>query len=399
MKSLSSLGIGLSLVFGCLLLALIAELYYLLWWKKRMTNRDIEDDYSSSARELFYLLCWKKPSSLSSAGLNPHSSVRLSDSNALNDSEEQLHQLQYSHSGMDFLFKPFGEDDVETEVMRLHHLSGTGPPRFLFTIKEETKEDLESEDGKSRGDNKSRKGSRSRSLSDLLLTMQQETPYLTPLSSPPFFTPPLTPSLDRYSHQGVNNPLFDSSSECDNVRWVRSSPPPTFKFLKDAEEKLYKKTVKEGSVIKKSQSQLLPSSSPSPPPQAPPPPPSHAALSNSSMGSDEEEEGSFITIMVGKNKEKEQQHQYYSSSSQEVDDGLGSSVALQWMECLKWMRLAKVVKPQQGLLEVVKPLAARGMLAVTFQRSCHSRGGDQGRGVKERKRGREGGKGGRRKCS
>ncbi|RVW57018.1 hypothetical protein CK203_070516 [Vitis vinifera] len=34
--------------------------------------------------------------------------------------------------------------------MRLHNLAG--PPRFLFTIKEETKEDLESDDGKSKGE-------------------------------------------------------------------------------------------------------------------------------------------------------------------------------------------------------------------------------------------------------
>ncbi|XP_068642104.1 uncharacterized protein [Aristolochia californica] len=288
MKSLSSLGIGLSLVFGCLLLALIAELYYLLWWKKRIANREIEDDYSSSARELFYLLCWKKPSSLSSASLNPHSSVRLSDTH-VHDSGEQLHL--HSHSGMDFLFKPFGEEHVETELMRLHNLSG--PPRFLFTIKEETKEDLESEDGKSRADNKSRKGSRSRSLSDLLLTM--ETPYLTPLSSPPFFTPPLTP-LDRYNQHGVN-PLFESSAESD-MRRIRSSPPPTFKFLKDAEEKLYKKTLLEGPL--KNQGPTSASSAPT------------HAVSNSSMGSDEED-GSFITIIVGKNKEKEHHH---SSSSQ-----------------------------------------------------------------------------------
>ncbi|XP_068668651.1 uncharacterized protein [Aristolochia californica] len=289
MKSLSSLGIGLSLVFGCLLLALIAELYYLLWWKKRITNREIEDDYSSSARELFYLLCWKKPSSLSSAGLNPLSSERLSDTH-VHDSNEQL-QL-HSHSGMDFLFKPFGEDHVDTELMRLHNLAG--PPRFLFTIKEETKEDLESEDGKPRSDNKSRKGSRSRSLSDLLLTM--ETPYLTPLSSPPYFTP-LTP-LDRCNPKGVN-PLFESSTESD-VRWIRSSPPPTFKFLKDAEEKLYTKTLREGSLKNK-------------PPSSPPPPPPTHAVSNSLMGSNEED-GSFITIIVGKNKEKE----HHNSCSSQV---------------------------------------------------------------------------------
>lgn len=120
MKSLSSLGIGLSLVFGCLLLALVAELYYLLWWKKRISNRDIEDDYSSSPRELFYLLCWKKPTSLSSSALNPHTSDAQG-----HESDDPIHL--HSNNDMDFVFKPFGEDSVDSEIMRLHNLSG--PPR------------------------------------------------------------------------------------------------------------------------------------------------------------------------------------------------------------------------------------------------------------------------------
>ncbi|TYJ41944.1 hypothetical protein E1A91_A03G054900v1 [Gossypium mustelinum] len=115
--------------------------------------------------------------------------------------------------------------------MRLHNLAG--PPRFLFTINEETKEDLDSEDGRSKGE-KSRKGSRTRSLSDLMLTID------TPLASPP----PLNP-LDSYHHQGFN-PLFESSTdgggELNKLRpSSSSSPPPKFKFLRDAEEKLLRK--------------------------------------------------------------------------------------------------------------------------------------------------------------
>ncbi|OWM85577.1 hypothetical protein CDL15_Pgr029000 [Punica granatum] len=59
--------------------------------------------------------------------------------------------------------------------MRLHNLSS--PPRFLFTIQEETRKDLESDDGRSR------KGSRAQSLSDLIMSL--DTPSLTPLPSPP----------------------------------------------------------------------------------------------------------------------------------------------------------------------------------------------------------------------
>lgn len=281
MKSLSSLGIGLSLVFGCLLLALVAELYYLLWWKKRISNRDIEDDYSSSPRELFYLLCWKKPSSLSSSALNPHTSDAQG-----HESDDPIHL--HSNNDMDFVFKPFGEDSVESEIMRLHNLSG--PPRFLFTIKEETKEDLESEDGKSI---KSKIGSRGRSLSDILLSV--ETPFLTPLSSPPFLTPPLTP-MDCYRQNGFN-PLFESSTESDLNR-LMSSPPPKLKFLKDAEEKLYRKRLMEGAMNDDRNGGVAEDVTVK----------SHPTSSKAP----DEGDGSFITILIGKNKEKE----YHASSSQ-----------------------------------------------------------------------------------
>ncbi|KAG5239837.1 transmembrane protein [Salix suchowensis] len=263
MKSLSSVGLGLSIVFCCLLLALFAELYYLLWWKKRFANKD---DYSSPARELFFMnsqeLC---------------SSVRITDALVHHEQESQLN----SNTGKDILLRPWSDDSVEADLMRLHSLSG--PPRFLFTIVEETKEDLESEDGRSRGDHKSAKGSRSRSLSDLLRTV--ETPYLTPLSSPPFFTPPLTPS---YNQIGFNH-LFESSKDAEFNK-IRSSPPPKFKFLQDADEKLHRRKLMQETEEKVKRN---------------------------------DDDGPFITIIIDRNKEREQldeqNHQlsdYQSSTSQ-----------------------------------------------------------------------------------
>ncbi|KAK1297971.1 hypothetical protein QJS10_CPB14g01518 [Acorus calamus] len=217
MESLSNLGISLSLVFGFLFLALFAELYYLLWWKKRITtnNNNNEEDR---------LLCFRKISSL------------CSSTSALTPQQTQidLHLLKPPEEGGD-------GGGAAAELMRLHNLSG--PPRFLFTIKEETKEDLE------------------------CLT--------TPLSSPPLFRSPLTP-MDCFGHNKFN-PLFDSSGEIDWNR-VRSSPPPKFKFLMDAEEKFYRKTL-----------------------MAPPP----------KVG---DEDGAFVTVFVGKSRERSQQQ--HSSSSQ-----------------------------------------------------------------------------------
>lgn len=274
MKTLSSLGIGLSLVFGCLLLALVVELYYFLWWKKRIASREIEDDLSSSARELLYLFCRKKSSSLSPTALD----TQTPDA-CRRDSDGQL-------------LKSFGEDGLETEIVTLQNLPG--PPRFLFTIKEETKEDLdlEADDGKSEsGDDKCRKGPTARSLTELLSAA--ETPYLTPLSSPPFFTPPLTPFIS-YNQHGFN-PLFESSIDAE-VNLMRSSPPPTFKFLKDAEEKLSRKTSGERAMKIHTNGAVVEDGC------------------STSMISDEEE-GSFLIFIKGKNKEK-LQHQLHSSSSQ-----------------------------------------------------------------------------------
>ncbi|WOL09271.1 hypothetical protein Cni_G18024 [Canna indica] len=213
MKPLGCLGIGLSIVSGCLLLALVAELYYFFWWKKRRGNADIErQSFTIAAVELPYLLCWKKPCFLSPAALNPQE-IRVAVNGAARSDDGQL--------------KPFGGDDsaMDAELMSL-----AGHPRSLFTIEEETQEDLESED---KG---SRKGTVRKSLGDLLLSNE------TPLSSPPLFSPPRTP-MGCYKPNGFN-PLFEPSKE-DGLAWAWSSPPPTFKFLKDAEEKLYRKTLME----------------------------------------------------------------------------------------------------------------------------------------------------------
>ncbi|XP_057504924.1 uncharacterized protein LOC130788340 [Actinidia eriantha] len=213
MGSLSSVGVALSLIFGFLLLALMAELYYLLWWKKnRHTNREIEQEEeegncSSPGRDLLHMLCLTKPSSLSC-------------------SHTHVHEPQ----------APFHPHP--NKALWPKH----GPPRLLFTIKEETMEDLESEDGKST----SRR------------SFTVETPFLTPLASPPYFTPPLSPVWDSSkTHHGFNfNPLFESS------------PPPNFKILKEAED-----------VLKM-----------------------------------DEENGSFITLIVGNKKERETNNSTISSS-------------------------------------------------------------------------------------
>ncbi|KAI9196494.1 hypothetical protein LWI28_024410 [Acer negundo] len=289
MASFSGLGIGLSLVFGCLLLAIIAELYYVLWWKKRLTNRrEIEDDYSNYVKELVQLFCWKKPSS--NLQINNTQNCERQPAVSING-HEVLPDLELgtTTTSKDLYLKAFGDDSEVAELMRLHNLAG--PPRFLFTIKEETKEDLESDDGKSRCDNRSRKGSRTGSLSE----------FITPLASPTIKSSPLA----AYHNLGFN-PLFESSSaasaalEEDNLNKVRSSPPPKFKFLRDAEEKLLRKLMEEAE---KKRVVLVPIEDCS----------SVKSLNtttSTTLAPEVVREGSFLKFIVG--------HQYHSSSSSQV---------------------------------------------------------------------------------
>ncbi|XP_022148495.1 uncharacterized protein LOC111017117 [Momordica charantia] len=287
--SFSGLGIGLSLVFGCLLFALVAELYYLLWWKKSSFSSEVEDDeFTNYAKEFFHLICWERAPA-SSSSLQPNNS-RPNETNPQLRNQEPDMEIG---SSKDLLLKSSGgEDGVEVELMRLHNLAG--PPRFLFTIKEETKEDLESED-------RSRKGSRTRSLSDLILTA--DTPFLTPLPSPPLKAPsPLNP-FGSYKHHGFNiNPLFESSTELELNRLL-SSPPPKFRFLREAEEKLYRRLMEE-TQKKASRSNNDGSAQNS----------ETKAISKPKTAAEEEEEGFCFT----EEKEPQNHHmsQFSSSSSQ-----------------------------------------------------------------------------------
>ncbi|XP_022753837.1 uncharacterized protein LOC111302164 [Durio zibethinus] len=292
MASFSGLGLSLSLVFGCLLLALVAELYYLLWWKKkRIASSEVENDYSSYAKELIQHFCRKKSDVLHVATSTTNNQNFVKDQ-VTNGVEPDLEV----GSSKDLLPKGFGEEGVESELMRLHNLAG--PPRFLFTIKEETKEDLESEDGWSRGD-KSRKGSRTRSLSDLILTV--DTPFLSPLASPPLKSPPLNP-LESFHRQGFN-PLFESSTDAE-LNKLRSSPPPKFKFLKDAEEKLLRRLMLEAEKRVQRNGGSLQDSG--------------VKDVNSTTILTQETEGSFLKFIVGKNREPLQYLPQFPSSSSQV---------------------------------------------------------------------------------
>ncbi|XP_022970569.1 uncharacterized protein LOC111469506 [Cucurbita maxima] len=189
MASFSCLNIGLAVVLGFLFMGIIAELYYLLCRKKKIINTtQVEDDQTKST-------------------INPPE-IRHGLELELADEQEE-------------------HEEHEEEVMGIYNLAGQ--PRFLFTINEESNEDLESEE------------SRTRRLSDIITAI--ETPYFTPMASPPLKASPSPPPplscLDSYKLHGFN-PLFESS------------PPPKFKFLRDAEEKLCRRLMEEAQRTKNS---------------------------------------------------------------------------------------------------------------------------------------------------
>jgi len=239
MRALSRIGVGLAVVSALLLLALTAELYYIFVHKRRLRRRaaaisDAASSPSSSSRELLQLFCFKKPPALASTyAVQEPAAVSVAVGG---DGEED------------------DDETVEAQLMRLG--SVVGPTRLLFTIKEETREDLESEDGRSR----------SRSLGELLHCSE----------TPPFLTPGASPGPTAAMDNSYN-PLFKSPAASPGPG-PTVSPPPKFQFLKDAEEKLYRRALAE-EAMRARRSPLPQTTSPV-------------------AG---EEEGGYITIVVGKN--------------------------------------------------------------------------------------------------
>ncbi|CAN0916916.1 hypothetical protein LINGRAHAP2_LOCUS29977 [Linum grandiflorum] len=157
MKSPGRLVIGLSLIFGCLFLALAAKLHYLLRWKKRITHRDSETEEEShiagsftanhnNAKEFLHFVYWKKPAA--QPDLSQTYDPDLESGGKRKEKEKDKEPLLVK-GGEEGGGGGQAEESVESELMRLHNFAG--PLWFLFTIKEEEKEDLESECDKRSG--------------------------------------------------------------------------------------------------------------------------------------------------------------------------------------------------------------------------------------------------------
>ncbi|XP_047956017.1 uncharacterized protein LOC125201802 [Salvia hispanica] len=182
---LSNLGISLVIIFAIALLAIFAQVFYIIWRRlafRRRTSAASSSRYSSSestpSKELLYFFCVRPQLDLdrtSPAAIDGRNSNR--------------------------------ESDVEVIDIDLLKIEGVfGPPRFLFTIKEEEKEGTESPaktaveivGDEKRGGVSLEECFRSEEETvevkiDDCSRDDDATPFSTPCASPLYFTPTASP--------------------------------------------------------------------------------------------------------------------------------------------------------------------------------------------------------------
>ncbi|KAL3700474.1 hypothetical protein R1sor_018496 [Riccia sorocarpa] len=177
------LPVGLGLVAAVFFVIVSAEVFYLFYWRKRRAVRP-------------------RVNNVSVAPINENDKVEISRSAVVIDvtcAEYQISTLQ-----QDLVEKLFPSLSNAPYYEQHTHHSMVGPSRMLFTIKEETKEELEGLDTevvKVIGGRTTRKSSRSKSMGDIPLAPLSTalslcpssgagSPFSTPLSSPDLFSSP-----------------------------------------------------------------------------------------------------------------------------------------------------------------------------------------------------------------
>ncbi|KAL6956664.1 hypothetical protein U1Q18_014296 [Sarracenia purpurea var. burkii] len=196
MSGLSKLGTALSVVFVVSLVALVAEVVYVLWRRRLISRQTDPGDggcggaAAASKELLLYFLCWKHQSRIEPDGGSGSTANRADGTSPPDTSMEAM-----------------------IDMMKLQGMYG--PSRVLFTIKEEEKEDAESEKSLSLSSSpvasaekvlpkktRRRRVSLEECFSDdaefpeLTLTVvgdREATPYSTPIDSPLYYTPAGSP--------------------------------------------------------------------------------------------------------------------------------------------------------------------------------------------------------------
>ncbi|XVE61409.1 hypothetical protein DITRI_Ditri06bG0037400 [Diplodiscus trichospermus] len=192
MNASTELGIALIVIFATCLLALIIELFYVLWRKRRSRRSSVVSGvtlsnpsplYSSPSKDLLYFFCWKnQPARVERSSGEVSSTPTVATTGA--DSEAAAMEA--------------GDDELaKWQAMY-------GPSRVLYTIIEEEREGADSvENSADQSETKSEKRACLKEcfsypveMADgIVVDAEEATPFSTPCASPPYFTP--SPSLGR----------------------------------------------------------------------------------------------------------------------------------------------------------------------------------------------------------
>ncbi|KDP36129.1 hypothetical protein JCGZ_08773 [Jatropha curcas] len=189
MNTLNKICTSLAVVFAVSLAILVAQILYVLWRRRTFGNRSLssgefssESLYPTPSKELLYFFCWKNQASR----IEP-------DAETTTAAPDAPPITSSAHVDVDV-----------DELLKRHALYG--PSRVLFTIKEEEREEMETELSSSaeKEENKVNRKKKTRSVSleeivavAMMISADDATPFSTPCASPPYYTPSPSPSRDR----------------------------------------------------------------------------------------------------------------------------------------------------------------------------------------------------------
>ncbi|XP_061359452.1 uncharacterized protein LOC133303551 [Gastrolobium bilobum] len=171
---LNKLGTAITVITAITLAALAAEIIYVVWRRRQMLRPRVR--------------------------VEPQEASLQSSSSSTEEREREL------------------ELELEQQVMKLQCLYG--PSRVLFTIKEEEREGLDSENGSSAECSAVKNPTAVKTSSSFseamavdevavsveeLLVLKETTPFSTPCASPPYYTPNSSPTREAFKDNNVGN--------------------------------------------------------------------------------------------------------------------------------------------------------------------------------------------------
>lgn len=184
--SISSLAIALSVIFIVSVIALVAELIYVLWWRRsfrrhvsppQILPETHENTVDQATKEMLYFFC-----------LRPHTQAKL----------EPCEPPNKNTNGS-------VPDDEEVDVFKL--LEANGPKRFLSTIKEEDAEStIDVDHFASKLDIEDEAMQTCVELNKAVVVVEKDENTKTVFSTPcdsPFFTPVGSPLRDLLESEFV----------------------------------------------------------------------------------------------------------------------------------------------------------------------------------------------------